>query len=154
MATARGAAVASRIFPVTLLYRVPVVPRGAGGAWRLALNYLSFVASATVRARLLRRQRFDIIFVYGISPILQAIAGMVLKGRKARFGDMGAGSFGRRVWKRRVSLANQRVLGWAGVIVRWIYRHSNLLLVQSQAFVPTGAAHGGRYSRGLPPQSR
>src|SRR5450755_4866695 len=37
------------------VYRVPIVPRGAGTAWRLALNYLSFVASAIVQgARLLR----------------------------------------------------------------------------------------------------
>ncbi len=56
------------------IYRVPLVPRGRGGAIVLVANYLSFVLSASVLGPwLLRKQSFDVIFVFGMSPILQAI---------------------------------------------------------------------------------
>src|SRR5204862_7304436 len=62
------------------VYRVPLAPRGRGSAFRLAANYLSFVFFAsTAGCWLLRGQRFDVIFVYGISPILQAVPGFVLR---------------------------------------------------------------------------
>src|SRR6202000_1178924 len=53
--------------------RVPLMPRGRGGALRLIANYLSFVASASLIGPFVSRDRADVIFVYGISPILQAI---------------------------------------------------------------------------------
>ena len=62
------------------VHRVPLFPRGPGGALRLVGNYLSFVVSASLIGHwLLRSQRFDVIFVYGISPILQVLPGFVLR---------------------------------------------------------------------------
>src|SRR5262245_52634782 len=62
-----------------LIHRVPLVPRGRGGALRLVLNYLSFLASASVLGPwLLRGRRYDVVFVYGTSPILQAIGGVAV----------------------------------------------------------------------------
>jgi glycosyltransferase involved in cell wall biosynthesis len=126
------------------IYRVPIVPRGRASAWRLALNYLSFVASAsTVGSRLLRRQRFDIIFVYGISPILQAIAAIALKRRT----HAALVTWVQDLWPQSLQSAgfvsSQRLLGWVGAVVRWIYRRSDLLLVQSQAFVAAVTAMAG-----------
>lgn len=126
------------------IYRVPIIPRGAGTAWRLALNYLSFVASATVQgARLLRGQHFDIIFVYGISPILQGIAGIALKRPK----HAALVIWVQDLWPQSLETAgfitNPRLLGWVGTVVRWIYRRSDLLLVQSRAFVPAVQAMAG-----------
>ncbi|MBC7490406.1 MAG: glycosyltransferase WbuB, partial [Glaciimonas sp.] len=61
------------------IYRVPLVPRGSGGAIGLALNYISFVLSACVLGPwLLRKQHFDVIFVYAPSPIIQAVPGVWL----------------------------------------------------------------------------
>jgi hypothetical protein len=60
--------------------RVPMRPRGTGSALGLVLNYLSFAASGSVfGAWMLRRRPVDVILVYGISPILQGIAAIVLK---------------------------------------------------------------------------
>src|SRR5258706_1140634 len=56
------------------IFRVPLIPRGNGSAKRLVANYLSFIATASLLGPwVLRRQHFDVIFVYGTSPILQAI---------------------------------------------------------------------------------
>ncbi len=68
------------------VYRVPLMPRGRGSGARLALNYLSFVFFASALAPgLLRGKRVDVVLVYGISPILQAIPGIWLaKLKKAK----------------------------------------------------------------------
>ena len=116
------------------IYRVPLVPRGRGGALRLAMNYLSFMASACALGPwLLRGQRFDIVFVYGTSPILQAIAAIVLK----RLKGAALVTWVQDLWPQALevtgSVRNRRVLGAVASVVRWIYRRSDLLLVQSGA---------------------
>jgi len=119
------------------IYRVAMVPRGSGSGWRLALNYLSFVVSASVQGRwLLRGQLFDVILVYGMSPILQAIPGILLKGpTRARLI-----TWVQDLWPESMAVAgfvrDRWLLEAAGSVVKWIYRRCDLLLVQSQAFVP------------------
>ncbi|MEP7294589.1 MAG: glycosyltransferase family 4 protein [Burkholderiales bacterium] len=127
------------------IHRVPLVPRGRGTALRLALNYLSFLSSASLfGAWLLRGKRFDVVFVYGTSPILQAIAGIVLKKIKRAQLVIWV----QDLWPQSLEVTgfvrSPRLLGAVAGVVRWIYRHSDLLLVQSRAFVPTvGKIAGG-----------
>ena len=55
------------------IFRVPLFPRGQRSVWRLALNYLSFILSGLLFSPwLLRKRRYDVVLVYGVSPILQA----------------------------------------------------------------------------------
>lgn len=117
--------------------RVPLAPRGRGGGLRLALNYLSFVIWAgTIGAWLLRGRRFDVIFVYGISPVTQAIPGMVLR----RSTGAALVLWVQDIWPQSLEITgfvrNRRLLDWAGRMVRWIYRRCDLLLVQSEGFIP------------------
>lgn len=127
------------------IYRVPLVPRGRGGAMGLTANYLSFVLSASVLGPwLLHRQSFDVIFVFGMSPILQAIPAVVLKWiKRAKLV-----TWVQDLWPQSLEatgfVRNQRVLAMVAVLVRWIYRSCDLLLVQSQAFVPTVQAMAGK----------
>jgi glycosyltransferase involved in cell wall biosynthesis len=118
------------------IVRVPLLPRGAGGARKLVLNYLSFLASASLLGPwALRGQRFDVIFVYGTSPILQAIAAIVLKWLKRA----ALVTWVQDLWPDSLQITgfvkNPRLLAAVAVVVRWIYRRSDLLLVQSEAFV-------------------
>lgn len=123
------------------VYRVPLFPRGARSAWRLALNYLSFVASGLVFGPwLLRKRQYDVVFVYGLSPILQAIPAIFLawiKGCKLIL-------WVQDLWPESLSatgyVRNARVLRAVQWVVRWIYRHTDLLLVQSRAFEVAVAA--------------
>ncbi|MEO5698781.1 MAG: glycosyltransferase family 4 protein [Burkholderiaceae bacterium] len=118
------------------IHRVPLVPRGGGTALRLTLNYLSFVASATVFGPwMLRGQRVDAILVYAPSPILQAIPGVWLAWlKRARLA-----TWVQDLWPESLSatgfVRNPQILAAVATVVRWIYRRSDLLLVQSRAFV-------------------
>ena len=115
--------------------RVPLVPRGEKSAVRLAANYLSFIASASVfGAWMLRGRRFDVVFVYGTSPILQAIAAIVL----ARLKRCAVVTWVQDLWPQSLEVTgyvrNRRALAVVERIVRWIYARNDLLLVQSHGF--------------------
>ncbi len=62
------------------IFRVPLLPRGRAGALGLIANYLSFiVAGSLLGPWRLRGRRFDVVFVYGVSPILQIFPALVLR---------------------------------------------------------------------------
>lgn len=128
------------------VYRVPLFPRGARSAWRLALNYLSFVASGLLFGPwLLRKRHYDVVFVYGLSPLLLAIPAVFLAWIKRRKLIVWV----QDLWPESLSatgyVRNPRVLRAVARVVRWIYRHTDLLLVQSRAFeAPVAALAPGK----------
>jgi glycosyltransferase involved in cell wall biosynthesis len=118
------------------LHRVPLIPRGRGGL-RLALNYLSFVLSGLLFAPwLLRGRRFDAIFVFAPSPILQAIPAIWLGWLK----QCPVLIWVQDLWPESLSanghVTHPGVLRAAEHLIRWIYRKVDLLLVPSRAFIP------------------
>jgi glycosyltransferase involved in cell wall biosynthesis len=118
------------------VHRVPLFPRGKG-AVRLALNYLSFVLSATIFGpRLLRGKQFDAILVFAPSPILQAIPAIWLGWLK----KCPVLLWVQDLWPESLSatghVRNRGILSAVEYAVRWIYRRVDLLLVQSKAFIP------------------
>lgn len=127
------------------VFRVPMSPRGKASAWRLAWNYLSFVISASVFGPwLLRGRKVDAIVVYGISPILQGIAAIVLKA----FKGCPVVLWVQDLWPQSLEatgfVRNRFALKVVEWVVRGIYRYSDLLLVQSPAFVDEVAALSDR----------
>ena len=118
------------------IVRVPLLPRGQGRACELSANYLSFIASVcTFGPWALRGRRFDVVFVYGTSPILQAIGAIWLKALRR----VPVITWVQDLWPESLSMTgfvtNPRLLRGVGVVVKWIYRRSDLLLVQSPAFL-------------------
>jgi glycosyltransferase involved in cell wall biosynthesis len=114
--------------------RIPLLARGRGG-WRLALNYLSFVVSGLLFAPwMLRKKNFDVIFVYAPSPILQAIPALFLGWLKGCPVVLSV----QDLWPESLSatghVRNRTILKLVEYVVRFIYRHADLLLVQSRAF--------------------
>ena len=118
------------------VHRLPLMPRGPASALRLILNYLSFVVSGILLAPLaLRKKKVDVVFVYAISPILQAIPAILvkwLKGAKLVI-------WVQDLWPESLIATgfvhNQWLLALVRVLVRWIYRRADLILVQSEAFM-------------------
>ena len=115
--------------------RVPLVPRGRNSRVRLALNYLSFlIAASALGSFSLRGRVFDAVFVYGISPLLQALAGVVL----SRLKKAPLVIWVQDLWPESLSatgyLSNHAVLTAVGNVVRRIYRSATLILIQSPAF--------------------
>ena len=129
-----------QLFGATV-YRLPLVARGQRSAWRLVFNYLSFVISGLLFAPwMLRRQHYDVVFVYGVSPILQAIPALFIGWLKS----LKVIVWVQDLWPESLVatgyIQNPRVLSWVERLVRFIYRRADLLLVQSQGFVPRVSA--------------
>ena len=60
--------------------RVPLVPRGKGGSMRLALNYLTYLLSATCFSLWYALTRkYDCIFVHETSPVTVGIPAVLVK---------------------------------------------------------------------------
>ena len=128
-----------------VIHRVPMVPRGRGTALRLAANYLSFLFSASLFGPwLLRGQRFDLIFVFGMSPILQVVPGVVLKWVKRA----PLVTWVQDLWPQSLEVTgfvrNPTVLALVAQVVRWLYRRNDLLLVQSVGFIEEVRRMAGR----------
>lgn len=125
--------------------RVPLWPRGEGGAKNLILNYLSFVfAGLLFLPWMLRKREFDAILVFAPSPILQAIPAIPLKWlKKAKLA-----LWVQDLWPESLSatgfIRNRHVLRVVGWLVKAIYRHCDTLLVQSRAFVEPVARYAKR----------
>jgi glycosyltransferase involved in cell wall biosynthesis len=127
-----------------MIYRVPVVTRGRASALRLAANYGSFVLSAGLFGSWqLRGQKFDAIFVYAPSPILQAIPGVWLK----RLKKAALVVWVQDLWPQSLEVTgfvkNRFLLGAVASLVRWIYRQCDLLLAQSLPFVASVSKMAG-----------
>ena len=118
------------------VHRVPLFPRGRSSWLRLLLNYLSFVLAGVLCAPwLLRKRQFDVIFVYGLSPIFLAIPALFIGWLK----DERVVLWVQDLWPESLTATgyvhNRHIIGAVRHVVRVIYRHVNLLLVQSRAFV-------------------
>ncbi|MCX7101800.1 MAG: glycosyltransferase family 4 protein [Methylobacter sp.] len=116
------------------IHRIPFLPRGNNG-WRLALNYLSFIVSGLLFGPwMLRKKKYDVIFVYAPSPILQAIPAIFLGWLKG----CPVVLWVQDLWPESLSatghVQNRVALKLVELVVRFIYRHVDLLLVQSRAF--------------------
>ena len=125
------------------VFRLPLLARGRSGV-RLALNYMSFVASGIVFGPfLLRKKQFDAVFVYAPSPILQAIPAIFLGWLKRAPVVLWV----QDLWPASLSatghVKNQLILKVVEHVVRFIYRHVDLLLVQSEAFIAPVQALAG-----------
>lgn len=117
------------------VHRVPLFPRGKNSHLRLLLNYLSFIFFGSICGSwMVRKRQYDVIFVYGLSPILLAIPALLigwLKGKKVII-------WVQDLWPESLSatgyIRSRFIIGAVRQVVRFIYRHADLLLVQSRAF--------------------
>jgi len=127
------------------VHRVPMLRRGRADGLRLALNYLSFAASGSLLAPwLLRRQRFDVVFVYAISPVTQAFVALAMKAVHR----VPVVLWVQDLWPQSLQatgfVKSRLLLAPVGWMVRFLYRFSDLLLVQSRAFVDEVARRADR----------
>lgn len=117
------------------VFRVPLLPRRKAGALNLILNYLSFALMASILGPwLLRRKKLDVILVFAVSPITQAIPAIVLKFFKGCFVSVWV----QDLWPQSLVVTgyikNNFILSMVEVMVNVIYRFSDLILVSSKSF--------------------
>lgn len=117
------------------IIRLPLIPRRKGTALYLVLNYLSFIISGYVLAPFcLRKKKFDHIFVYATSPLLQALPAIFL----SKLRGIKLTTWVQDLWPASLEatgyIKNKFILKSIGWVVKYIYQNSDTILIQSEAF--------------------
>lgn len=124
--------------------RVPIVPRGKSRGWQLAINFISFALSASLISPFIYRQKYDVIFVFEVSPITVGVPAIVFKKIK----KIPIFFWVLDLWPESISSAGKvnspMVLKCIGVLVRFIYRYCDRILISSRGFKPSIETMGGR----------
>lgn len=117
------------------IIRIPLAPRGQSSL-RLAINYLSFVLSASLLGSVkLSGKKFDIIFVSAVSPITVAIPAIFFKFLKRSPVILWVLDLWPETLSAVGAVKSQRVLNAVGVLVKFIYKNCDLILAQSRSFI-------------------
>ncbi|MFC4209919.1 glycosyltransferase family 4 protein [Pedobacter lithocola] len=115
------------------IHRVNLISRGKSGGLRLMMNYLSFAIFASFKAFFIKGN-FDKILVYEPSPITVGIPAIIYKFRK----KTPIYFWVQDLWPQSVTAAggikNKTILNALENLTRWIYKNSNKILIQSEAF--------------------
>lgn len=117
------------------VFRVPLSPRGFRSGVRLFLNYLSFMFSgAIVGSWQLRNTKSDVIFVYAPSPLLQALPALFIGWIKR----IPVVVYVQDLWPESLAatgyVRNPLAIRVVELLVKLIYRRSDLILVSSRPF--------------------
>jgi colanic acid biosynthesis glycosyl transferase WcaI len=124
------------------IYRVPVIPRGSGSPFRLAINYISYVIGGVFTSLFLLRNKLDIIFVFEPSPITIGIPAIFIKKMK----NIPLIFWVLDLWPESVvsasSLNSTLVPNLLIPIVKFIYRHCDRILVSSKGFIQSIVSKG------------
>ncbi len=117
------------------IFRSPLIPRGSGSSVRLALNYISFIIGSIFTSLFLLRKKFDIIFVFEPSPITVCLPAIFIKKIK----KIPICFWVLDLWPESVVSAGNLKTGLIPKIlnplVKFIYKHSDKILVSSRGFI-------------------
>ena len=117
------------------IYRAPLIPRGSGSNIRLALNYISFVIGGIFTSLVMMKNEFDIVFVFETSPITVGIPAIFIKKIK----KIPLCFWVLDLWPESVvsagNLKSSFIPRILNPIVRYIYKHSDRILVSSNGFI-------------------
>lgn len=126
------------------IYRVPLIPRGKGRSWRLALNFLSFAVTASLLGPLLCRGKYDVIFTYEPSPFTVGFPAMVLRRLKSAPMLLWVQDLWPESLAATGAIRSPRLLRLVARMVRAIYRRCDRVLIQSQGFRQPAIASGAK----------
>lgn len=116
------------------IIRVPLVPRGNGKGFRLAINYLSFALFGSIMAGGRCREKYDLIFVYEPSPITVGLPAIILK----KFKKAPIMFWVQDLWPESVAatgaVRSKKILKILEFLVSFIYNRCDRILVTSLAY--------------------
>ena len=118
------------------VHRLPMLARGSKSAVKLVLNYLSFIVSGLLFAPwMLKNKQYDVIFVYAPSPVFQVIPASFLGWLKG----IPVVLWVQDLWPQSAEatgyIKSPLLLKLLQKFVRFTYAHTDLILVQSEAFI-------------------
>ncbi|MDI3394700.1 glycosyltransferase family 4 protein [Pseudomonas sp. V98_8] len=117
------------------IIRLPLTPRGKNSAKGLMLNYLSFIAAGYIFGPwVLRGRHFDVIFVYAPSPLLQALPAIFVSWIKRAPLVLWVQDLWPESLRATGYINNHHMLKLVEWVIRYIYRFSDSILIQSEGF--------------------
>lgn len=115
--------------------RIPIRQRDKSSRKGLVLNYLSFIFSGYLFAPYaLRGKKFDVVFVYAPSPLLQALPAIYIAWLKSSPLVLWVQDIWPEALVATGFIKNKWLLQLVGLAVRYIYRFSDSILIQSEGF--------------------
>lgn len=115
------------------IFRVPILARG-NGFFRLALNYLSFVFFGAFGVFFRRYYKSDVIFCFALSPITSCFPAILLSWLSCKPLVIWV----QDLWPESVSavgaVKSPWIMSFLGLVVRFIYKSSDKIFIQSEAF--------------------
>lgn len=112
--------------------RVFEIPRGNNSNWRIFLNYISFPFASLFHVPYLLTRRYDKIFVFTYSPIMMAIAGLIV----GRLKKIETTLYALDLWPENLfSVLKVESKFWrrvAEVISHWHYRQADKIIAGSE----------------------
>jgi glycosyltransferase involved in cell wall biosynthesis len=112
-----------------------MTPRGKNSKVMLLLNYLSFMLISSFFAAFVVKGKFDKIFVYQPSPIFVGIPAIVLKYLKGIPLYFWVTDLWPESVAATINVKSKFIMGALGKVVKFIYEHSDKVLVSSKGFV-------------------
>ena len=131
-----------------MVYRVPLFPRGKSRGFELVINYLSFLMSALFFGPfLVRKVQPDIIFSVNYSPATVGLIGVFF----SRIKKVPLFLWVPDLWPDSLiatgAVSSGLIISIVDFMVKWIYRKSNLIFVQSKSFGNAIASLGSSCSK-------
>jgi len=117
------------------ILRVPIFLRGSKKAYFLILNYISFIISCLIFGPfLLKKKEFDNIIVFGTSPLIQGIPGILFKYLKSAKLNLWVLDLWPEDLVNTGYIKNKLILKINNYISKFLYYFSDKILVTSTKF--------------------
>ena len=122
------------------IIRLPIVPRG-NSAFKLVLNYLSFVISGGIWA-LFSKLKPTHVFIFEVSPMTQALPGVWFAQKR----KIPCFLYVQDLWPENVEIVtgihNKNILNAIGKMVDYIYKKTTKIFTTSNSFVTAVSKRG------------
>ena len=118
-----------------ILHRVPIFSRMKGKSWQMALNYVSFAVTALWPVFRLRREHYDLIFVYQLSPLTMAVPAVAYKWLTKTPILMVVLDLWPESIKATKAISSPKLLAVIGKGCNLIYRSCDMILLSSAGFI-------------------
>ncbi len=116
------------------IMRVPMIPRGKNSSMTLALNYISFMVNASLKALTLIGKKYDRVFVFQVSPITSAVPAIILSKLKKIPSYIYIQDLWPETFYSIINIKNKKIRSKMKNICNKIYNSFDKLLIASKGY--------------------
>ena len=116
------------------IMRVPMIPRWKNSSMMLALNYVSFMVNASLKALTLIGKKYDRVFVFQVSPITSAVPAIILSKLKKIPSYIYIQDLWPETFYSIINIKNKKIRSKMKNICNKIYNSFDKLLIASKGY--------------------